>query len=613
MTQLDRVDNIHQRISQVRARLDALHSSVDDKAADVSNSGSLAASDWRRHILPSQQAANIRSEAERRGIQHDSHMDLLQRHLRSMKDQQQQQQQQQPSPTKGPGSIERAGSAYSAGDWSMARDALSASMPRADGRSVSGGGNDQQQQQLPQGVFRAAPEPGPQPPHVLSFFEVRPKGPTESIEPMPVSHAPPAQQPPPEQTGTSAQASFSQMQALLRAKLAEFSAERIQQQQAAQENMGTRASIMRHGRQASSDSSGNPSEQHTYAPQINSNNVPATLSSSSRFAPSAVPTYEPVVSFVAAPPDPSSAQYADSNRSASGDTGTEPQRPLSAGRRASGGKRLAEPTTGVASNEGGSMRQPSPAAGGPRRGSAAADAEPRTSLVAHLVGSFSDPKGPTSQTQRVPGLSREHFLSTPMMKEHAKRQPEIVRDSPRMSSVNNNSNSAPGSRPTSPRTGSNTADPQVRKEFAGRKQQVPASHAPTLVNNSGGGVGGTGPAVGGGTSDTHLVALSGAELFAILRLRGVISSHGQTGEHLLPLACCHSMFLTTEEYSQLLQLRELLKTQARASPKNASERRRLSPSGGGGPVNASNSTLSLRATEAALTVAEQKRNLRGSR
>jgi hypothetical protein len=116
------------------------------------------------------------------------------------------------------------------------------------------------------------------------------------------------------------------------------------------------------------------------------------------------------------------------------------------------------------------------------------------------------------------------------------------------------------------------------------------------------------------SSDAHLVTLSGAELFAILRLRGVISSHGQTGEHLLPLTCCHSMYLSSAEYGQLLQLRELLKTQARASPKNASERRRLSPGGGVGGAGSgpSNSTLSLRATEAALAVAEQKRN-RGAR
>jgi hypothetical protein len=52
--------------------------------------------------------------------------------------------------------------------------------------------------------------------------------------------------------------------------------------------------------------------------------------------------------------------------------------------------------------------------------------------------------------------------------------------------------------------------------------------------------------------------LSGAEVFAVLRLRGMITSQGITGEHMLPTTQCHSMQLTTGEHAQLLQLRELL-------------------------------------------------------
>lgn len=56
----------------------------------------------------------------------------------------------------------------------------------------------------------------------------------------------------------------------------------------------------------------------------------------------------------------------------------------------------------------------------------------------------------------------------------------------------------------------------------------------------------------------HTIAVSGAELFAILRLRGLIRSEGQTGEHLLPTTPCHTLDLTHSEYTQLVRLRELI-------------------------------------------------------
>lgn len=61
-----------------------------------------------------------------------------------------------------------------------------------------------------------------------------------------------------------------------------------------------------------------------------------------------------------------------------------------------------------------------------------------------------------------------------------------------------------------------------------------------------------------GSPPSQWASLSGAEVFAVLRLRGIITSQGVTGEHLLPTAHCHTMQLTTGEYAQLLQLRELL-------------------------------------------------------
>lgn len=54
------------------------------------------------------------------------------------------------------------------------------------------------------------------------------------------------------------------------------------------------------------------------------------------------------------------------------------------------------------------------------------------------------------------------------------------------------------------------------------------------------------------------VLVSGAELFAILRLRGVISTHGSSGEHTLPPTPVHKVLLTANEVSQLASLRKAL-------------------------------------------------------
>lgn len=58
-------------------------------------------------------------------------------------------------------------------------------------------------------------------------------------------------------------------------------------------------------------------------------------------------------------------------------------------------------------------------------------------------------------------------------------------------------------------------------------------------------------------------ALSGAEVFALLRLRGVIMSSGDTGERLLPPTRSHSMMLSEDEFQQLKQLRASLARQHR--------------------------------------------------
>ncbi|KAG8345699.1 hypothetical protein TRVL_03479 [Trypanosoma vivax] len=58
---------------------------------------------------------------------------------------------------------------------------------------------------------------------------------------------------------------------------------------------------------------------------------------------------------------------------------------------------------------------------------------------------------------------------------------------------------------------------------------------------------------------TVLDVLTGAEFFALMRLRGVIVSRGDTGEYLLPETHCHSVYLTPTEHKQLLQLRAKLR------------------------------------------------------
>ena len=78
-------------------------------------------------------------------------------------------------------------------------------------------------------------------------------------------------------------------------------------------------------------------------------------------------------------------------------------------------------------------------------------------------------------------------------------------------------------------------------------------------------------------SGTQTVALTGAEVFAILRLRGTITSRGVTGEHLLPQQAVHQMAITPGELQQLNQLRELLRSQFRQAPRGAAERRAASP------------------------------------
>lgn len=57
---------------------------------------------------------------------------------------------------------------------------------------------------------------------------------------------------------------------------------------------------------------------------------------------------------------------------------------------------------------------------------------------------------------------------------------------------------------------------------------------------------------------TVLEAVTGAELLAIMRMRGLITSVGDTGEDRLPSARCHAVFLTPREREQLTTLREVV-------------------------------------------------------
>ncbi|KAG5470562.1 hypothetical protein LSCM1_01806 [Leishmania martiniquensis] len=57
---------------------------------------------------------------------------------------------------------------------------------------------------------------------------------------------------------------------------------------------------------------------------------------------------------------------------------------------------------------------------------------------------------------------------------------------------------------------------------------------------------------------TILCAVTGAELFALLRMRGLIESEGNTEEYRLPPARCHRLYVTPEEHRQLKLLRQSL-------------------------------------------------------
>ncbi|PWU97031.1 hypothetical protein C4B63_17g261 [Trypanosoma cruzi] len=58
---------------------------------------------------------------------------------------------------------------------------------------------------------------------------------------------------------------------------------------------------------------------------------------------------------------------------------------------------------------------------------------------------------------------------------------------------------------------------------------------------------------------TVLDVLTGAEVFALMRLRGIIVSRGETGECTLPETRCHSIYLSPDEHKQLLDLRANLR------------------------------------------------------
>jgi hypothetical protein len=111
---------------------------------------------------------------------------------------------------------------------------------------------------------------------------------------------------------------------------------------------------------------------------------------------------------------------------------------------------------------------------------------------------------------------------------------------------------------------------------------------------------------GAGSVGSQEADVSGAEVFAILRMRGIITSHGQTGEHLLPTAQCHRMTLSASELQQLQHLRETIRRQQRNSPRGASSARLAGGSKAADPP-------SLRSTEAALSVSAGARHAAGGR
>jgi hypothetical protein len=55
---------------------------------------------------------------------------------------------------------------------------------------------------------------------------------------------------------------------------------------------------------------------------------------------------------------------------------------------------------------------------------------------------------------------------------------------------------------------------------------------------------------------TILASVTGAELFALLRMRGLIDSEGDTEEYRLPPARCHRLYVTADELRQLQMLRQ---------------------------------------------------------
>lgn len=97
---------------------------------------------------------------------------------------------------------------------------------------------------------------------------------------------------------------------------------------------------------------------------------------------------------------------------------------------------------------------------------------------------------------------------------------------------------------------SRSAPQRVSKPTAIIEPQAPPpleAAAPSTGNRS--------PAV---DEPKHEVPMTGAEVFAVLRLRGLIVSSGDTGERHLPPSRCHTMKLTSSELSQLQELREAL-------------------------------------------------------
>ena len=110
------------------------------------------------------------------------------------------------------------------------------------------------------------------------------------------------------------------------------------------------------------------------------------------------------------------------------------------------------------------------------------------------------------------------------------------------------------------RSGSRKADEGVNVQPNDRSASLSSRH-PSVTQEELYGI----TPLHGRSPNAQLVKLSGAEVFAVLRLRGIVSSQGVTGEHLLPPTTCHMMYLSQGEYAQLTQLRELLAATAAAT------------------------------------------------